>query len=98
DKFLAESGLRLVESDGDLQFEGLINEYQVAPAAAGANETTTLSRLTIGIKVTYTSRIDPEDDWEQNFRRYADYDAAQDLQAVEAQLIDDIVKQLIDDI
>jgi hypothetical protein len=98
DKFLAETGLRLLEADGDLKFEGSITEYAVLPAAPGANETTTLSRLTIGVKVIYTSRINPKDDWEQTFRRFADYDATQDLQAVENQLIDDIVRQLIDDI
>lgn len=98
DKFLAETGLRLIDEDGDLKFEGTITEYAVVPSAPAANETTSLSRLTIGVKVTFTSRIDPKEDWEQTFRRFADYDATQDLQAVENQLIDDIVRQLIDDI
>lgn len=98
DKFLAETGLALVDADGDLVFEGVITEYTVAPAAATSNETTALSRLTIGVRFSFSSRIDPDDDWEQMFRRYADYDAAQDLQAVEDQLIDDIVRQLIDDV
>lgn len=98
DKFLAETGLRLIDEGGDLQFDGTITEYTVAPAAATAGETTALSRLTIGIRVSYSSRINPDDDWEQSFRRFADYDASLDLQAVEDRLIDDIVRQLIDDI
>ncbi len=98
DKFLAETGLRLADSDGDLQFEGAITEYSVAPAAATGNETTAVTRLTIGVKITFTSKIDPNQDWEQSFRRFADFDASRDLQSVEEQLINDIVRQLIDDI
>ncbi len=98
DKFLAETGLRLADSEGDLQFEGAIVEYTVTPAAASGSETTSLSRLTIGVKISYTSKINPDDDWEQSFRRFADFDATRDLQSVEEQLINDIVRQLIDDI
>ena len=98
DKFLAETGLRLADSEGDLQFEGAIVEYTVTPAAATGNETTSLSRLTIGVKINYSSKINPDDDWEQSFRRFADFDATRDLQSVEEQLINDIVRQLIDDI
>lgn len=98
DKFLAETGLRLADSDGDLQFEGAITEYSVAPSAAAGNETTALSRLSISVKITFTSKIDPNQDWEQTFRRFADFDASRDLQSVEEQLINDIVRQLIDDI
>lgn len=98
DKFLAETGLRLADADGDLQFEGVITEYSVAPAAAASNETTALSRLSIGVKITFTNKIDPNQDWEQSFRRFADFDASRDLQSVEEQLINDIVRQLIDDI
>jgi len=98
DKFLAETGLRLADSEGDLQFEGAIVEYTVTPAAATGNETTSLSRLTIGVKISYSSKINPDDDWEQSFRRFADFDATRDLQSVEEQLINDIVRQLIDDI
>lgn len=98
DKFLAETGLRLADSEGDLLFEGSIIEYTVTPAAATGNETTSLSRLTIGVKISFESKINPDDDWEQTFRRFADFDAARDLQSVEEQLINDIVRQLIDDI
>lgn len=98
DKFLAETGLRLTDSEGDLLFEGSIIEYTVTPAAATGNETTSLSRLTIGVKISFESKINPDDDWEQTFRRFADFDAARDLQSVEEQLINDIVRQLIDDI
>lgn len=98
DKFLAETGLQLADTEGDLQFEGTILEYTVTPAAAAGNETTSLSRLSIGVKITFTSKINPDDDWEQTFRRFADFDASRDLQSVEEQLINDIVRQLIDDI
>ncbi len=97
-KFLAETGLQLIDVDGDLVFEGNIQEYQVAPAAVSGAEQTTINRLTIGVKVIYSSKIDPNQDWETTFRRYADFPANTDLSSVEDQLIQEIVGQLVDDI
>jgi hypothetical protein len=97
-KFLAETGLQLIEAEGDLVFEGNIQEYQVAPAAVSGAEQTTINRLTIGVKVIYSSKIDPDLDWETTFRRYADFPANADLSSVEDQLIQEIVGQLVDDI
>lgn len=97
-KFLAETGLQLVDSEGDLLFEGNIQEYVVSPAAVSGAEQTTLNRLTIGVKVVYSSKIDPNQDFETVFRRYADFPASTDLSAVEDQLILEIVGQLVDDI
>lgn len=97
-KFLAETGLQLVEDAGDLVFEGNIQEYQVAPAAVSGAEQTTINRLTIGVKVIYSSKIDPNQDWEMTFRRYADFPSSADLSSVEDQLIQEIVGQLVDDI
>jgi hypothetical protein len=98
DKFLAESRLRLQSSDADLSFEGSIVDYSVAPAAVAAGETTSLSRLSIAVQVRYTNRFRAADNWEQRFVRYADFDAALDLRQVEDQLIQEIVRQLVDDI
>jgi hypothetical protein len=97
-KFIAETGLRLVENEGDLVFEGIIQEYNVSPAAVSGAEQTTLNRLTIGVKVIYSNKIDPTLDFETVFRRYADFSATTDLASVENQLIQEISTQLIDDI
>jgi len=98
DKFLAESRLRLQSTDADLSFEGSIVDYSVAPAAVAAGETTSLSRLSIAVQVRYSNRFRAADNWEQRFVRYADFDAALDLRQVEDQLIQEIVRQLVDDI
>ncbi len=97
-KFLAETGLQLIDSEGDLIFEGNIQEYNVAPAAVSGAEQTTINRLTIGVKVIYANKIDPKQDFETVFRRYADFPANADLSTVEDQLIQEIVTQLVDDI
>lgn len=98
DKFLAESRLRLQNSNADLSFEGSIVDYSVVPAAVAAGETTSLSRLSIAVQVRYTNRFRAADSWEQRFVRYADFDASLDLRQVEDQLNQEIVRQLVDDI
>jgi hypothetical protein len=97
-KFLAETGLQLIDAEGDLVFEGNIQEYRVAPAAVSGAEQTTINRLTIVVKVIYSSKIDPDQDWEATFTRYADFPANTDLSSVEDRLIQEIVGQLVDDI
>lgn len=98
DKFLAESRLRLQNTDADLTFEGSIVDYSVAPAAVASGETTSLSRLSIAVQVRYTNRFRAADNWQQRFVRYADFDAGLDLRQVEEQLSQEIVRQLVDDI
>ena len=44
DIFLSQTNLVLVQSDGDLQFEGSIIGYQTSPVAIQGNETAALTR------------------------------------------------------
>ena len=46
DKFIRETTLKLVESDGDMQISGVISEYSIAPVALQGNTQTSQNRLT----------------------------------------------------
>ena len=50
------------------------------------------------IKIAFTNRLYPEDDFEKTFSQYADYDSTNPLDAVESTLCAEIVKKLIEDI
>ena len=57
------------------------------------------NRLTITVKVSFTNRKYPEDNFEdKNFSGYADYDSTLSLDAVEAGLTTEIVDKLVEDI
>ena len=98
DKFATESPLHLVEKDGDWDFAGAITNYQTTPIAPTGSETTALNRLTISVKVDFTSLKDEKASWSQSFSRYEDYESTQTLSSVENDLIKKISEQLADDI
>lgn len=99
DKFLKLTKLEQVDMDGDLDIYGAITGYDVKATAVTANEQAAQSRLTVTAKVTFTNRKYPEDDFQdKSFSAYADFDATQSLDAVEASLCDEIVEKLCEDI
>ncbi len=98
DKFTAETSLSLIEKGGDLELSGAITRYHVTPIAPKGDETSSLSRLTIKVKVDFVNHKHEEENWNQSFSRYADFDSQVDLSSVEEQLIAEINDQLIQDI
>lgn len=98
DKFLKLTKLEQVEMDGDLEITGAITGYDVKATSITANEQAAQNRLTVTVKISFTNRKYPEDDFpDKSFSAYADFDAMQPLDAVEASLCEDIIEQLCDD-
>lgn len=98
DKFRKMTRLEQVDIDGDLEITGAVTGYDVRAMAVTANEVAAQNRLTVTVKITYTNRKYPEEDFEKSFSAYGDYDSAQSLDAVEGSLCEEIVKQLCEDI
>jgi hypothetical protein len=98
DQILAQTKLYIVTTTGDLQFTGVITGYNISPIAVQANETAGLNRLTISVSATYVNKFDEKKNFTQTFSRFADYDSAKELSSVEDELMDEINKQLCQDI
>ena len=98
-RFRRMTRLEQVDQDGDLEITGEITGYDVRPAAVSADEIATQNRLTVSVRVNFTTRKYPEDNFEgKNFSAYADYDSTYSLDAVESSLCAEIVDKLIEDI
>tara|TARA_X000000368_G_C23037102_1_gene715060 strand:- start:1070 stop:1564 length:495 start_codon:yes stop_codon:yes gene_type:complete len=98
DMFLEQTNLTLNENEGDLAFSGYISKYQIEPMAIKANETAGKNRLTIAVKVIYKNSLDSENNFEQIFRRYHDYDSAENISDIESNLIENITNELVEDV
>lgn len=98
DKFVVESRLTLVQKNADLTFEGYISDYANSPIAIQNTQQAALNRLTITINVKFTNAVDPKQDFETTFSRFADYSSSESFSNVESRLIQEITKQIIDDI
>ena len=97
DAMTNQTTLDLVESGGDLSFEGEITDYKTTPVAI-TGQTAAMNRLTITVKVRFSNHIDDSKDFEQSFSRYEDYPSNQDLNSVQESLTATIVEQLVEDI
>ena len=98
DIFLEQTNLNLVNEDGDLNFIGSIEKYEIKPISLKANETTSQNRLSISVKVKYTNNISDQYNYEASFTRYSDFDGLLNLSDVEIELVDLITDQLVEDI
>lgn len=97
DKFRKLTKLEQVDMDGDLELQGEVTGYEVRAAAVTANEVAAQNRLTVTVKLKFTNRLYPEDDFEKSFSAYSDYDSTNSLDAVESQLCQEIVDKLVED-
>ena len=97
DAMNSQTTLDLIETGGDLAFEGEITDYRTTPVAI-TGQTAAMNRLTITVKVRFSNRIDDTKDFEQSFSRYEDYPSNQDLMSVQEALTATIVEQLVEDI
>lgn len=98
-RILSQTGLSPTNSDeADYDVSGFITGYDVSVTGVQNTQTASLNRLTITISVDFVNRKNPKSSFKQSFSRFSDFAASQALQNVENQLIDEIGKQLADDI
>lgn len=74
-----QTSLGLVNSGGDLIFEGEITRYRVSPMTATADDRAAQNRLTIAVNVRFYNTLNEEKDFERTFSFYYDYPANQQL-------------------
>ncbi len=106
DYFQKNTSLVLVESDGDLQLEGAIDDFStspIAPTADGGKNSqyfTGLTRLTIRVSSTYFNTRDDQFNYEnKSFSFYKDFDQnTEELSSNEQEFMDEIFDQIILDI
>jgi len=105
DYFQQNTGLILVDQEGDIQLEGYIENYTLTPVAASASSSSNdanlanQSRITISISAVYINTKDDQFDFDRRFSNFRDFDqATTDLSQVEEQLVDEIFEQIIIDI
>ena len=79
DLLLNQTNLDLVNSNGDLIFEGEIIEYYIAPITATSEITAAQNRLTIIINVRFYNTKEKLKDFDQRFRFYYDYPGSSQL-------------------
>ena len=62
-----QTNLQLIQTNGDLLYEGEIIEYRVSPMTSTADLNAAQNRLTISVNVIYTNFKKEEDSFERRF-------------------------------
>ncbi len=98
DRIMSESRLTLVNGVGDVDFSGEITNYSIRPMAIKEDAVSAQTRLTIGVKVRYQNKQDPQKNWESSFSAYQDFASERNITEVEAELTTLIIEQLTENI
>lgn len=98
DKFIRQTNLEMMNDGGDLEFEGHISGYEVRPMAIQSGDVAAQNRLTVTVKVSFTDKVTPENDFESSFSAFAEFPSDQLISDVEEDLMEEIVDQIVEDI
>jgi len=93
-----QTRLALIKQNGDLQFEGYISDFNVAPVAIQSNDQASQNRLTISVSVKFSNKFDAAKNFEQVFTRFSDFPSSKNISSEEPILVQEIYRQITEDI
>jgi len=94
-----QTNLNLVNSGGDLVYEGEITSFRISPMTATADQRAAQNRLTISINVRFTNKNKEADDFEKSFTFFFDYPGTDQLVGSRlTEALDDIFERITQDI
>lgn len=83
---------------GEVYIEGSINNYSIMPVAMQDGDNAAKNRLTVGAQFTFYISQPKEEQMTLNVSRFVDYESGTDLATVENTLLDEISKQIVQDV
>jgi len=105
DYFIQNTNLSIVQSNAELQLEGIITEYRITPIAPTSTgnpddrNSASSTRLTIVVKVNYLNTLDETMSFkDKSFSFFKDFSNDQNLADIEESLIRQIFDQISLDI
>ena len=98
DVFANHTRLEQVKRNGDLKIEGEITQYQQRNKSVSSEGYSAQTELSITVNVRFTNNSNHSEDFERQFTASASYDTTKSLNAVQEELVEQMVKDLTDQI
>ena len=98
DKYNNQTKLSQVKRDGDLALSGEITSYDQTNKSISADGYSSMVQLKMTVKVKFTNNKDHSDDFERSFSSTREYDSSQSLQAVQEQLVQEMIDDIVDQV
>lgn len=104
-KIVNQTRLSPVQEGAHYEISGTITSYDISTSGISPNnqgqQTASISRLTVGIKIVLKNSVDPNDpktNFEASVSRNFDFDANLSLSQAEPQLNETIIKNMVDEV
>ncbi len=98
DIYTKQTQLRLVRQNGDLNLEGEIVGYQLTPMSISADTYASETKLTVTVKVRFTNKVNPADDFEKTYSAFQVFDSSKMLNDVQEELVKAIITEITENI
>ena len=98
DEFAQKTKLKVLKRGGDLQLSGEIVEYSQTNKSISSDGYSSLVQLRVSVNVRFVNNTKHEEDFEKRFSASADFDAKQQLVAVQDQLVQEMIDDIVDQI
>ena len=98
DVFSSQTKLVQVKRNGDLKIEGEITQYSQRNKSVSSEGYSAQTELSITVNVRFTNTKNHNEDFERQFTATETYDTRQTLNAVQEQLVTQMIKTLTDQI
>lgn len=98
DAFVNQTKLKLTKRNADLQISGEIIAYDQYNKSISASGYSSQTQLKMTVNVRFINSKNHSQDFERQFSATADYDASQQLSAVQTRLVEQMIQDLVDQI
>lgn len=98
DQFANHTRLIQVKRNGDLKIEGEITRYDQRNKSVSSEGYSSQTELSMTVNVRFTNNVNHTEDFEQQFTATASYENTQTLNAVQEELVTQMVKEITEQI
>lgn len=98
DQYANHTRLVQVKRNGDIKIEGEITQYTQRNKSVSSEGYSAQTELSITVNVRYTNNVNHKEDFERQFTASQTYETTQSLNAVQEELVTQIIDDLVDQI
>ncbi len=98
DKYATQTKLQLVSRGGDLSLSGEITAYDQVNKSISSDGYSSMMQLKMTVKVSFENAKNPSEDFERQFSASREFDASQQLNDVQEELVTQIIDEIVEQI
>ena len=98
DIYVNQTKLQQVNRNGDLQLSGEITAYDQVNKSISSDGYSSMMQLKMTVKVKFENTKNPTEDFERQFSASREFDASQQLNDVQDELVNQMIKEIVEQV